>query len=39
MRKNKLESTGLILLGVLLLIITFLINWALTWIQQKGARS
>ena len=23
-------------LGVLLLLITFLINWALTWIQQKG---
>jgi tungstate transport system permease protein len=26
-------------LGLLLLAITFLINWALTWIQQKGARS
>ena len=27
-----------IALAVLLLIITFLINWALTWIQQRGAR-
>jgi tungstate transport system permease protein len=27
-----------IALGVLLLFLTFLINWALTWIQQKGAR-
>ena len=27
-----------IALGVLLLTITFLVNWALTWIQQKGAR-
>ena len=27
-----------IALGVLLLIITFLINWALTWIQQRGAQ-
>lgn len=26
-------------LGLLLLVITFLINWALTWIQQKGARA
>ncbi len=25
-------------LGALLLLITFLINWALTWIQQKGGR-
>jgi tungstate transport system permease protein len=25
-------------LAVLLLIITFLINWALTWIQQRGVR-
>jgi tungstate transport system permease protein len=25
-------------LGILLLTITFLINWALTWIQQRGAR-
>jgi tungstate transport system permease protein len=27
-----------IALGLLLLTITFLINWALTWIQQRGAR-
>lgn len=27
-----------IALAVLLLIITFLINWALTWIQQRGAK-
>jgi tungstate transport system permease protein len=26
-------------LGLLLLVITFLINWALTWIQQKGSRA
>jgi tungstate transport system permease protein len=25
-------------LGLLLLTITFLVNWALTWIQQRGAR-
>ncbi len=25
-------------LGALLLAITFLVNWALTWIQQRGAR-
>ena len=25
-------------LGALLLLITFLVNWALTWIQQKGRR-
>ncbi len=27
-----------IALAVLLLVITFLVNWALTWIQQRGAR-
>src|SRR5574339_143882 len=27
-----------IALGLLLLAITFLVNWALTWIQQRGAR-
>ena len=26
-------------LGALLLLITFLVNWALTWIQQKGRRA
>jgi ABC-type tungstate transport system substrate-binding protein len=35
---NKGEFTGAITLGILLLIITFLINYALTWIQQRGAR-
>jgi ABC-type tungstate transport system substrate-binding protein len=25
-------------LGILLLVITFLVNWALTWIQQRGAK-
>ena len=35
---NKGEFNTAIGLAVLLLIITFLINWALTWIQQKGAR-
>ena len=27
-----------IALGILLLSITFLVNWALTWIQQRSAR-
>jgi len=27
-----------IALGTLLLVITFLVNWALTWIQQRGVR-
>src|SRR5512138_487947 len=35
---NKGEFGGAIALGILLLIITFLINYALTWIQQRGAR-
>jgi tungstate transport system permease protein len=35
---NKGEFATAIALAVLLLMITFLINWALTWIQQKGAR-
>src|SRR5512135_3038292 len=35
---NKGEFGGAIVLGILLLIITFLINYALTWIQQRGAR-
>ncbi|MBI4730568.1 MAG: ABC transporter permease [Chloroflexi bacterium] len=33
---NKGEFERAIALGVLLLIITFLINYALTWIQQRG---
>jgi tungstate transport system permease protein len=35
---SKGEFGNAIALGILLLIITFLINYALTWIQQKGAR-
>jgi tungstate transport system permease protein len=33
---NKGEFTNAIALGILLLLITFLINFALTWIQQNG---
>jgi tungstate transport system permease protein len=33
---NKGEFERAIALSVLLLTITFLINWALTWIQQRG---
>jgi tungstate transport system permease protein len=33
---NKGEFTNAIALGILLLLITFLINFALTWIQQRG---
>ncbi len=35
---NKGEFTIAIALGILLLLITFLINFALTWIQQRGAK-
>ncbi len=35
---SKGEFGNAIALGILLLLITFLINYALTWIQQKGAR-
>ncbi len=35
---GKGEFGNAIALGVLLLMITFLINYALTWIQQRGAR-
>jgi ABC-type tungstate transport system substrate-binding protein len=35
---NKGEFTSAIALGILLLLITFMINLALTWIQQRGAR-
>lgn len=35
---NKGEFNLAIALAVLLLVITFLVNLALTWIQQKGAR-
>ena len=35
---SKGEFGSAIALGLLLLLITFFINYALTWIQQKGAR-
>jgi tungstate transport system permease protein len=35
---NKGEFISAIALGILLLLITFLINFALTWIQQHGAK-
>jgi ABC-type tungstate transport system substrate-binding protein len=35
---NKGEFGSAIALGILLLLITFLINFALTWIQQRGAK-
>jgi len=38
LQTNMGEFNTAIGLAVLLLLITFLINWALTWIQQKGAR-
>src|SRR5512143_2290864 len=35
---GKGEFDTAIALAVLLLLITFLVNWALTWLQQRGAR-
>jgi tungstate transport system permease protein len=35
---NKGEFASAIALGILLLLITFMINFALTWIQQRGAK-
>ena len=35
---SKGDFNNAIALGVLLLVITFLVNWALTWIQQRGAK-
>ncbi len=35
---NKGEFNSAIALGILLLLITFLINFALTWIQQRGVK-
>jgi len=35
---NKGEFERAVILGIFLLIITFLINYALTWIQQRGAK-
>ena len=35
---SKGEFNNAIALGALLLILTFLVNWTLTWIQQRGAK-
>jgi tungstate transport system permease protein len=35
---NMGDFSGAIALGILLLLITFMINFALTWIQQRGAK-
>ena len=35
---SKGEFNPAIALAILLLIITFIVNWALTWIQQRGVR-
>ena len=35
---NKGDFGSAIALGILLLLITFMINYALTWIQQRGAK-
>ena len=35
---NKGDFSSALALGILLLAITFLINYALTWIQQRGAK-
>ena len=35
---NMGDFTGAIALGILLLLITFMINFALTWIQQRGVK-
>jgi tungstate transport system permease protein len=35
---SKGEFGNAIGLAVLLLVITFLVNWGLTWIQQKSAK-
>ena len=35
---NMGDFQSAIALAILLLIITFLINWALTWIQQRGSK-
>jgi tungstate transport system permease protein len=38
LESNKGEFNRAIILGIFLLTITFLINYALTWIQQRGAK-
>src|SRR5512140_3704003 len=35
---NMGDFQSAIALAILLLVITFLVNWALTWIQQRGAK-
>jgi tungstate transport system permease protein len=35
---GKGEFDTAISLAILLLAITFLVNWALTWLQQRGAK-
>jgi tungstate transport system permease protein len=35
---SKGQFDSAIGLAILLLAITFLVNWALTWIQQRGVR-
>jgi tungstate transport system permease protein len=35
---NKGDFASALVLGALLLVITFMINYALTWIQQRGAK-
>jgi tungstate transport system permease protein len=35
---SKGEFNTAIALAILLLVITFLVNWALTWVQQRGVR-
>jgi len=35
---SKGEFNTAIALAILLLVITFLVNWALTWLQQRGAK-
>src|SRR5512142_420222 len=35
---NMGDFQSAIALAILLLVITFLVNWALTWLQQRGAR-
>jgi len=35
---NRGEFERAIILGAFLLVITFFVNYALTWIQQRGAK-
>src|SRR5512143_1573827 len=38
LQTSKGEFNTAIALAILLLVITFLVNWALTWLQQRGAK-